>query len=251
MHLINSVENRRAGDIDALQLPQHGDAIKRPGVRASQARTGSDVSMKGRPRRRHGRARKHRRARALRERHTHQALRRRCRNRSTRIPQGFTCDDKVGVANELTLATTAPCRRAPQMAHHGAAGLLEFTGALARDRSEIRLPRQLGVCGIDGNLVEWRVFVHVRQHGHVELALDALEHAQAALQTEPAKGGQRRPIGLVEGGLEQEWARARGDVVSVSEHNAALDHTRTGDENSGVAATSTRQPMRSARNGTL
>ena len=86
-----------------------------------------------------------------------------------------------------------------------------------------------------GDLVERRVLVNVRQHGHVELDAHALENPQALLDAEAPKPAERAAIGLVERRLEHERHRElRRNVLEPlgrrHHERFALDDARAGDE---------------------
>ena len=85
------------------------------------------------------------------------------------------------------------------------------------------------------DFVHRRVFVHVGQHRHAELALHLGQHAQPFLHARAAEAVERGAVGLVEAGLEDEIdAELAGDLLQrrrgVDLQLFALDHARAGDQ---------------------
>jgi hypothetical protein len=66
-----------------------------------------------------------------------------------------------------------------------------------------------------GHFVHRRVFVHVGEHRHADLALDFVQNLQTRFQARSAEAGTRGAIGLVEAGLEDE-GNTEPPVISLS-----------------------------------
>ena len=92
------------------------------------------------------------------------------------------------------------------------------------------------------DLAQGGVLVHVGQHGHADLAPDALENAQALLDADAPEAQVRRAVGLVERTLvDERHADVVGDSLErrrrLEGEFLRLDDTRTRDEEDGTVKT--------------
>src|SRR5690606_37858746 len=88
------------------------------------------------------------------------------------------------------------------------------------------------------HLVHGRVFVHVGQYRHADLAPDLFQHLQPGLEARAAETLAGGAVGLVEAGLEDEGnAERRGDLLQpaggVHLQLFGLDHAGAGNQEDG------------------
>ena len=110
--------------------------------------------------------------------------------------------------------------------------VLDEVGLAAQER------RRLQHVDDGGDFIQRRVFVHVGQHRHADLAFDLGEDAQAFLHAGAAETRRRGAIGLVETRLEDEGdAEFVGDLLQracgVDLQLQRFDHTRAGNQEKG------------------
>ena len=104
---------------------------------------------------------------------------------------------------------------------------------------EIRLPAEEGrrLQNIDdrGNLIQRRIFMHVRQYRHADLIAHLRERLQASLEPRTAETGARGAVRLVERRFEDEGDFERGGHFlepsgDIDHQGFALDDAGTGNQ---------------------
>ena len=107
-----------------------------------------------------------------------------------------------------------------------------------RSSKSVCRQRNAGICRISTTFRRLRRLLfrmHVGQHRHAKLILHLLQDRQALFQPRPAKGHNRRPIGLIEGRFEDIGHAERSGISAIRSRRVhdellALDHTGPRDQ---------------------